>query len=589
MYVSREQYKMWKQRFHDFLDGAYVNDKNDANANNNIARPTLLKNYIWGNEMKEFGIKLMLEEAGFKNIDEAYKKYIESKLIYIHDAGSGKVFKPYCFAFETKNVRLFGLPISPEPKSPAKHANVFVDHVAMLIHNLSQVFAGAITPIDFLIELSYFTKNLSDKEVKQLIQMFMHIINDDIREVDGSPFVNINIFDKPALKRLFDVPDEQIPEVDRVQRLFIDEFTERPRNGGRPWTFPVVTLQISFDEEGNVLDEDYLELASTYPHLWYIYHNYGDIKAISTCCRLRNDLSFIQEVTKHKIGSLGTANAQIGSHRVISLNIPKILEKGGFALLDDILENVVYPLLKAHRKIMHKEIEKGVLPYFRCKKYDTVEKGGWFDLDTMFFSTVGIIGLYEGAVVLAGSEEDKDALLKWEKEIAKFIREKTDKWSKQDLLPYGVELVPAENAGAVLSDTHIPLSTQYIPFWKNEDVYTRLKFAGEVDEYCNGGTVTFLPVGNIPKQETVKQIIRFAGRKRVYYYTFNPIYTMCNDCGETMFGKVDKCMKCGSKNVDYFTRVTGWYTKVSNWNDKKKNEFKIRQLDCVDVDKSDNE
>jgi ribonucleoside-triphosphate reductase len=582
MYVNQEQYKKWKHKFYDFLKGGYKNDKNDANANNRFMRPTLLKNYIWGDEMKEFGIKFMIENAGFKNIDEIYEKYILSKLIYIHDAGSGKVFKPYCFAFETKNVRLFGLPISPEPKTPAKHANVFVDHVAMLIHNLSQIFAGAITPIDFLIELSYFTKDLSDKEVRQLMQMFIHIINDDIREVDGSPFVNINIFDKPALKRLFDVPDEQIPEVDRVQKLYLEEILERPLNGGKPFTFPVNTIQLSFDEEGNVLDEEYLDLAASYPHLWYIYHNYGDIKAISTCCRLRNDLTFIQEVTKHKIGSLGTANAQIGSHRVISLNIPKILKEGGFELLDHILEDIVYPLLKAHRKILKEEINAGALPYFRCKKYNSVEKGGWFDLDTMFFSTVGIIGLYEGAVVLNNYDETNlDKILEYEKMIAKFIREKTDKWSNKDLLPYGVELVPAENAGAVLSDSEIPLSTQYIPFWKNEDIYTRLKFAGEVDEYCNGGTVTFLPIGNIPKKETVKQIIRYAGKKRVYYYTFNPIYTICNDCGNVMFGKTTKCMKCGSDNIDYFTRVTGWYTLVSNWNEKKKKEFEIRQIDCL--------
>lgn len=584
MYVAEKQFKKWYNRFNEFLEGEYRNDKNDANANNKIARPTLLKNFVFGDELKEFGIKLLFHEAGYKDIDVAYDKYINSKLLYIHDAGSGKVFKPYCFAFETINIRLFGLPISPEPKKPARHANVFVDHVAMLVHSLSQIMAGAVTPIDFIIQLAYYTKELNDKEVRQLFQMFIHIINDDIREVDGSPFVNINIFDRPALKRLFNIPDNRIPEIDRLQKLYIEEFTERPLNEGLPYTFPVTTIQLSFDEEGQPIDEEYVDIAASSAHLWYIYHNYGDLKAISTCCRLRNDLSFIQEVTKHKIGSLGTANAQIGSHKVISLNLPLIMKKGGLKYLNELLDDVVYGLLRAHRKLLKTEVDACVLPYFKCKKYNTVEKGGWFDLDSMFFSTVGLIGLYEGAVVLAGDDTDSEKILQYEKEIAKTIREKTDFWSHRDLLPYGVELVPAENAGAVLSETEIPLSTQYLPFWKNASVYERLHFAGEIDEHCNGGTVTFLPVGNFPKPEVVKEIIKYAGKTRVYYYTFNPIYTQCLDCGKICFSKQDSCLYCGSKNVDYVTRVTGWFTPVSNWNDKKQNEFVIRQIDSVNFE-----
>ena len=573
-------YHKWKHKFYEYLEGGFRNDKNDANANNRIMRPTLLKNFVFGDELKEFGIRFLIDKSGFDDIDEIYEKYVLNKYIYIHDAGSGKIFKPYCFAFQTENVRLFGLPISPEPKTPAKHPHVFVDHVAMLIHSLSQIFAGAVTPIDFLIQLSYFTKDLSYKQVRQLMQMFIHIINDDIREVDGSPFVNINIFDKPGLKRLFNVSDDQIPEVDRIQRIFIDEFVETYEKRGYPYTFPVVTIQLSFDEEGNLLDEEYLDLAASYPHLWYIYHNYGDIKAISTCCRLRNDLSFLQELSKHKIGSLGTANAQIGSHRVISLNLPKIMRDGGFELLDHIVEDIVHPLLKGHREIMRDEIEAGALPYFRCKKYNTVEKGGWFDLDTMFYSTVGLIGLYEAALEIADGD-DLESIKNAEKEIAKFIRQKTDRWSQDELLPYGVELVPAENAGAVLSESDLPLSTQYIPLWSNADVYTRLKFASEIDAYCNGGTVTFLPIGQQPKKETIKKLIKIAGKMKVYYYTFNPIFTYCEECHKATFGKQNVCPHCSSKSIDYITRVTGWFVPVSNWNQKKQNEFKIRQYDCL--------
>lgn len=58
------------------------------------------------------------------------------------------------------------------------------------------------------------------------------------------------------------------------------------------------------------------------------------------------------------------------------------------------------------------------------------------------------------------------------------------------------------------------------------------------------------------------------------YYTISPTYSVCPDHGY-LSGEQYVCPHCG-KEAEVYSRITGYYRPIRNWNDGKQQEFKDR-------------
>lgn len=599
--------------------------------------------YMWKKVKALFGI-------------EAANSALEAEIlgsIYIHDL-TGYAIKPYCWAMSAAKVVSDGLPFIKRAKShPAKHLDTYIEHIAQTVMYMSNQIDGAVAIPDFLIMFAYFvkkdiengiipSKNKDEKLynffIEQNMQKFIYIMNQPVRW-GQSPFTNLSIFDKIFIEKLYGdliYPDGSSIDIDLIMELqykFMDVLDKE--FSAKILTFPVMTLALARDENG-LIDEQFARSVMKYvlPHANYNIY-IGEVSKLSSCCRLRNDLSNMY------VNSFGSSNSNsIGSHRVCTINMPRIglistSETEYFANLKKMLDTS-YRILKAHRFILRDKIKRGKLPLYTL---------GFMDLNRQF-STFGIIGLYE-SVELMGIDPLSDSGLEFQKKILDYINdyiaskndiktevtyiiEFTDNTSikkvtdqhvnilrqgepttvkiselrKSDIYKnkrvkkvrttteeivyiYNLEQVPGESAAvklckkdkllfktSELNKYHL-YSNQFVPLHINETILNRMKIHGMFDSMTSGGAILHLNVeGKIESEETMWKLIKKAIDSNVIYFAINYDFYECQD-GHVNIGKTKTCNICGKEIVISYTRVVGFITPKGNWAEERRSENRI--------------
>jgi ribonucleoside-triphosphate reductase len=242
--------------------------------------------------------------------------------------------------------------------------------------------------------------------------------------------------------------------------------------------------------------------------------------------------------------------------------------------------------LKVKRDTITKLLEAGLYPY--TKRYL-----GTFN---NHFSTIGLVGMNEACLNANWIRADlttKQAQ-DFTKKVLNFMREKLSDYQELYGDLYNLEATPAESTSYRLAkhdrkrfpdiitasmDDNVPYYTNssHLPVGYTDDIFKALDVQDELQTLYTSGTVFHAFLGQkLEDWKTTMNLVRkIAENYRLPYYTMSPTYSVCTTHGY-ITGEHYTCPECG-KTTEVYSRITGYYRPVANWNDGKSQEFKQRK------------
>ena len=287
--------------------------------------------------------------------------------------------------------------------------------------------------------------------------------------------------------------------------------------------------------------------------------------ALSSCCRLKNDVS---DQLKEFSYTLGAGGVTTGSLNVITINLNRAIQKGL-----DIREMVqkIHKYQIATRKLMEGYLKAGLLPV-----YDA----GYISMDKQFL-TIGINGLVEAAESKGLKINLNEEYMSFVENILKTISDENKKAKQETGYKFNTEFVPAENLG-VKNANWDKADGLKVPRDDEVSILDKFQMHGKrFMQYLDGGSAYHCNLEEYPTQEGFKKLLKVAAKEGCEYFCFNVKVTCCNDCGYIDKHTLTECSKCHSKNIDYATRIIGYLTKISSWSKERREEHKRRMYSPV--------
>lgn len=529
--------------------------------------------------------------------------------IHIHDLS---MLTGYCAGWSLKQLIQQGLGGVPGKitSSPAKHLMTLSNQMVNFLGIMQNEWAGAQAFSSFDTYLAPFVKvdNLNYKQVKQAVQSFIFGVNTPSRWGTQAPFTNItldwtvpeDLKNLPAIvggKEMDFTYGDCKKEMDMVNRAFIEVMIEGDANG-RGFQYPIPTYSITKDFDWSENENNKLLFTMTAKYGTPYFSNYinSDMKPSdvrSMCCRLRLDL---RELRKKSGGFFGSGEST-GSIGVVTINMPRIAylatDKNDFFSRLDHMMDVAARSLDVKRKTITKLLEVGLYPY-------TKHYLGSF---SNHFSTIGLVGMNEACLNARWIKEDltHEEAQNFTIEVLNHMRTRLSDYQERYGDLYNLEATPAESTAFRLAKHdrerypdiitagkagEVPYYTNssHLPVGYTNDIFTALDIEDKFQTLYTSGTVFHAFLGQrLPNWESCMKLVRkIAENYKLPYYTMSPTYSICRDHGY-LAGEVWKCPHCG-KETEVYSRITGYYRPVKNWNDGKLQEFKDRQTYNVDLD-----
>lgn len=526
--------------------------------------------------------------------------------MHVHDLGQLSV---YCVGWDLMDLLLTGFK-GAEGKvesSPAKHFRSALGQIVNFFYTLQGEAAGAqaFSSFDTLLAPFIHYDKLSYAEVKQALQEFVFNVNVPTRVGFQTPFTNItmDLFPPSAYADQAVIiggkPQDRCyadfqTEMDILNRAFLEVMVEGDAKG-RVFTFPIPTYNITKDFSwDNPAIEFLWEATAKYGIPYFSNFINSDMDpndARSMCCRLRLDTSKLEA----RGGGLFGANPLTGSIGVVTLNLPRIghqaeNEEDFFARLQRVL-NLAMSSLEIKRKILETYTDSGLYPYTRFYLKSIRERFHQFWKN--HFSTIGVIGMNEACINFLGSgigtSKGKDFALK----VMDYLRARLIEYQELTGNNYNLEATPAEGTSyrlALLDKQHFPgiksanpdsetpfyTNSTQLPVNYSDDVFEVLDLQDELQTKYTGGTVLHVFGGErLEHSASVKNLVKsICYNYRLPYFTFSPTFSICPEHGY-LVGEKQKCPRCGN-TCEVFSRIVGYLRPVSQWNDGKKAEFKLR-------------
>lgn len=566
---------------------ANVSDKSVNSWQSELRKPIMKLNayyQLWKDAEKKHGIKRA-------------NKMIESDIngaIRLHDSHFYNL--PYCYGFTLSKLVMEGMPFYDKIKiGPIRHFDSFINLSLQFLCYASNNLAGAVAFPDFLVYAEYFIrKDYGEKwyedqtvvtKINQLFQNWIFSVNFSWRS-NQSAFTNISVYDDPWINALFsghlnpDYSTCNITNLKRVQKMFVDELVRCRKDN--PFTFPVMTACFLIDKETKEFkDQEFLDYISEVNAKSGIFNIYTSDTAdsLSSCCRLRSGISKAKEYNN----SFGVGGLSIGSHRVVTINFPRIAYMS--ESWEDFMKNLEYrvklcqDILDLHRENIARLINAKRLPLYNY---------GFMDLKNQY-STVGFIGLNE-ALELMGFDIKEETGYKKAIEALALITKLNDERTAKDGNIRNVEQIPGESAAsnfakkdAILfseADKKYKLySNQYIPLTATASMTDRIIAQGRFDqaESTSGGSILHINVESELDSDQMKALIEYVAKQGVVYWAMNYGFSICKTCGKMYIGNLDKS-PCHDAGCKHMTRVVGFYVMVDSWSKERREEFNHRQF-----------
>ena len=522
--------------------------------------------------------------------------------IHLHDLS---MLTGYCAGWSLKQLIEEGLGgvTGKITSAPAKHLATLCNQMVNFLGIMQNEWAGAQAFSSFDTYLAPFVKadHLTYPEVKKCIESFIFGVNTPSRWGTQAPFSNItldwtipaDLAVKPAIvggkPQDFTYGDCK-EEMDMVNKAFIETMIEGDANG-RGFQYPIPTYSITKDFDWSETENNKLlfEMTSKYGTPYFSNYVNSDMEPSdirSMCCRLRLDLRELRKKTGGFFGS-GESTGSVG---VVTINMPRIAylakdEADFFARLDKLMD-LSARSLKVKRTIITKLLDEGLYPY--TKRYlGTFEN---------HFSTIGLIGMNEVGLnanwlrMDMTHPETQDFTIK----TLNHMRERLSDYQEQYGDLYNLEATPAESTTyrfakhdkarypdiitANMNGTPYYTNSSHLPVGYTEDVFSALDIQDELQTLYTSGTVFHAFLGEkLPDWKAAATLVRkIADNYKLPYYTLSPTYSVCRDHGY-LTGEQFTCPICG-RETEVYSRITGYYRPVQNWNDGKAQEYKDRKL-----------
>lgn len=521
--------------------------------------------------------------------------------IHLHDLS---MLTGYCAGWSLKQLIQEGLGGVPGKitSAPASHLATLCNQMVNFLGIMQNEWAGAQAFSSFDTYLAPFVKadNLSYREVKKCIESFIFGVNTPSRWGTQAPFSNItldwtvpaDLKDLPAIvggKEMDFTYGDCKKEMDMVNKAFIETMIEGDANG-RGFQYPIPTYSITKDFDWSDTENNRLlfEMTSKYGTPYFSNYINSDMQPSdvrSMCCRLRLDL---RELRKKSGGFFGSGEST-GSVGVVTINMPRIAylatdEKDFYRRLTHMMD-IAARSLKVKRTIITKLLNEGLYPY--TKRYlGTFEN---------HFSTIGLIGMNEVGLNANWLRADMthEKTQQFTKDVLNFMRERLTVYQEEYGDLYNLEATPAESTtyrfakhdvarypdiitAAEPGGTPYYTNSSHLPVGYTEDIFAALDVQDELQTLYTSGTVFHAFLGEkLPEWKQAAALVRkIAENYRLPYYTLSPTYSVCREHGY-LTGEQYTCPHCG-KDTEVYSRITGYYRPVQNWNDGKTQEFKER-------------
>ena len=578
----------------------YINAENaatastvDANANVDSKNIATMEAELWKDANVQINRRLLTDRIinlYDKQTADKYIALLESHEIYTHDETS---LKPYCVSLTMYPFLLDGLTtLGGESKAP-KHLSSFCGSFVNFVFATSSQFAGAVATVEFLMYFDYFArKDYGDNylttnanEIANHLQHVIYAINQPAAARGyQSVFWNISIYDKPYFDAMFGdfkFPDFTAPNWSTVNEL--QKFSMKWFNKERTkaiLTYPVVTAACLTDGT-EMVDKQFEEVITeelAEGNSFFVFMS-ENAHALSSCCRLKNDVS---DSINDFSYSLGAGGVSTGSINVMTMNINRLVQD---AFTNNIpyleyIKAVVQDIHKfqiAYRSIIQDYVDAGMLPVYTA---------GYISLDKQYL-TLGINGLVEAAEFLGLDITDNEEYKNFISSIVTTISDENKVASKLTGFKFNTEMVPAENLGVKNAKWDkkagyvVPRDCYNSYNYKVEDESVSIleKFEMHGKEFMkglDGGSAYHCNLDEYPTQEGFKKLLKVAATAGCEYFCFNIRITICNECNHIDKQTNWSCSKCGSKNIDHATRVIGYLKRVSAFSSDRQREHALR-------------
>ncbi|MFR1052358.1 MAG: ribonucleoside triphosphate reductase [Oscillospiraceae bacterium] len=523
--------------------------------------------------------------------------------IHLHDLS---MLTGYCAGWSLKQLIREGLGGVPGKitSSPAKHLSSLCNQMVNFLGIMQNEWAGAQAFSSFDTYLAPFVKadNLSYYEVKKCVESFIYGVNTPSRWGTQAPFSNItldwtvpgDLKNLPAIVGGKDMPftyGDCKKEMDMVNKAFIETMIEGDANG-RGFQYPIPTYSITKNFDWSETENNRLlfEMTSKYGTPYFSNYINSDMEPSdvrSMCCRLRLDL---RELRKKSGGFFGSGEST-GSVGVVTINLPRIAylakDEADFYKRLDHMMDIAARSLKTKRTVITKLLNEGLYPY-------TKHYLGSFE---NHFSTIGLIGMNEVGLNARWLKKDLThaETQRFAKEVLDHMRERLSDYQEEYGDLYNLEATPAESTTYRLAKHDVekypgiitaagPGGTPYytnsshLPVGYTQDIFAALDVQDDLQTRYTSGTVFHAFLGEkLPDWKAAAALVRkIAENYKLPYYTLSPTYSVCREHGY-LAGEQYTCPHCGQA-TEVYSRITGYYRPVQNWNDGKLQEYKERKV-----------
>ena len=522
--------------------------------------------------------------------------------IHLHDLS---MLTGYCAGWSLKQLIKEGLGgvTGKITSAPAKHLSSLCNQMVNFLGIMQNEWAGAQAFSSFDTYLAPFVKadNLTYEQTKKCVESFIYGVNIPSRWGTQAPFSNItldwtvpdDLKNLPAIvggKEMDFTYGDCKREMDMVNKAFIETMLEGDVNG-RGFQYPIPTYSITRDFDWSETENNRLLFEMTAKYGTPYFSNYinsdmepSDVR--SMCCRLRLDL---RELRKKSGGFFGSGEST-GSIGVVTINMPRIAylsesEEDFYKRLDHMLD-VSARSLKIKRDVITKLMGEGLYPY--TKRY----------LGTFanHFSTIGLVGMNEAGLNAKWLRKDMThaETREFTKNVLNHMRERLSDYQEKYGDLYNLEATPAESTSYRLAKhdrkfypdiitasdknggTPYYTNSSHLPVGFTDDIFEALDMQDELHTLYTSGTVFHAYLGEkLPSWKSAAQLVRtIAENYKLPYYSISPTYSVCKSHGY-IAGEHFTCPQCGEK-TEVYSRITGYYRPVQNWNDGKSQEYKDR-------------
>lgn len=568
-----------------------------------------------------------------KKLADRYLYDLEHKLIYKHDE-TAIPGMPYCVAITMYPFLIDGLKKLGGQSVAPTDLKSFCGGFVNLVYSVSSQFAGAVATPEFLMYMDYFIRldygddylnHLSDKvELNRKGRTLEKVIENCFQQVVHSMnmpagnrgyqtvFWNVGYFDKPYFDGIFGdfvFPDGTKPcweTLSWLQKKFMKWFNrERDKY---VLTFPVETMAMLTDGH-DIVDKEYADFTS---EMWAEGHSFfcylsDSPDSLSSCCRLRNSIQKDDSEHNHTTHqfSMGTASVATGSKSVMTINLNRVIQdavrrfynestlNSQIDIKNNIYKDKIYEYIKNDITEITERVHKYqrafneiVKDFLQANMLD-VYSAGFIDMKKQYL-TVGVNGLTDAAEYLnldISPNEDYNEFVNLVLETINICNAK----DKTKELMFNTEFVPGENLsvknynwdkkdGYYVSSKHKMYSSYFFnPEDENLSIIDKMVLHGkDYVKYLDGGSANHMNLKEHLSFEQYRQLLRIASENGTNYFTFNVKNTVCNDCGYISKHTLEECPHCGSKNLDYLTRIIGYLKRVSSFSEPRQEEEHAR-------------